>query len=415
LRAKEGFGEGNAGERGFNQIQGNGNCRAYRFREHVSVIEGRDANGQKEGAFGPAGIKLDRKGKKRLGAHRSAKGARLHEIGIAPSMLDGGRGSSQAPWRKNHRGGLANRDLSSISPDALTLAFEALTRETPWENLKVEIEWFPRRQKCQVCGEEFPVADFEMVCPKCGDGRSTCIGGTEAGYCVPGAGGVMREAVEKKVLSENNRLAAALRQRYRDEGILCVNLVSSPGSGKTALLEKTLETFPKDTAVAVLNADLQTDNDARRLARYGFPVRQIVTGGTCHLDARMVDHHLNETGFHGPEVLFIENVGNLVCPSSCDLGEAAKIVLLSVTEGEDRPLKYPGIFHRSALMILTKTDLLAHVEFSAELALENARKIHPEIDTIALSACTGEGLDLWMAWLGALQQKVRHQAAAAIT
>jgi Hydrogenase/urease nickel incorporation, metallochaperone, hypA/CobW/HypB/UreG, nucleotide-binding domain len=150
----------------------------------------------------------------------------------------------------------------------------------------VEIEWCPRRQKCQVCGEEFSVADFEMACPKCGDGPSTCISGTELdiAYLELEA---MREAVEKKVLSE--------------------------------------------------------------------------------------------------------------------------------TEGEDKPLKYPGIFHRSALMILTKIDLLPHVEFSAELALENARKIHPEIDTIALSARTGEGLDLWMAWLGALQQKVQHQAAAAIT
>ena len=225
----------------------------------------------------------------------------------------------------------------------------------------------------------------------------------------------MREAVEKKVLSENDRLAAALRQRYRDEGILCVNLVSSPGSGKTMLLEKTLATFPKDTAMAVSTGDLQTDNDARRLARYGFPVRQIVTGGTCHLDARMVDRHLNEMGFHGPGILFIENVGNLVSPSSYDLGEAAKIVLLSVTEGADKPLKYPGSFHRSALMILTRTDLLAHVDFNAELAPENARKIHPEIDYIALSARTGEGLDLWMAWLGVLQLKVQHQTAAAIT
>jgi hydrogenase nickel incorporation protein HypB len=171
----------------------------------------------------------------------------------------------------------------------------------------------------------------------------------------------VRQAVEKKVLSENDRLAAALRQRYRDEEILCVNLVSSPGSGKTALLEKTLAAFPQDTAMAVLTGDLQTDNDARRLARYGFPVRQIVTGGTCHLDARMVDGHLIGLGFRGPGLLFIENVGSLVCPSSCDLGEAAKIVLL--TEGEDKPLKYPGIFHRSALMILTKTDLLPHVEF----------------------------------------------------
>jgi len=222
----------------------------------------------------------------------------------------------------------------------------------------------------------------------------------------------MREIVEKKVLSENDRLAGELRQRYHEQHILCVNLISSPGSGKTTLLEKTLASLPQSSAVAVLTGDIQTDNDARRLSHYGFPVRQIVTGGTCHLDARMVDRHLNELGFRGPGLLFIENVGNLVCPSSYDLGEAAKIVLLSVTEGEDKPLKYPGIFHRASLMILTKTDLLPHVEFNPDLALENARKIHPEIDYIALSSRTGEGFEKWLSWLNVLQQKVRQQAAA---
>ena len=225
----------------------------------------------------------------------------------------------------------------------------------------------------------------------------------------------MREIVEKKVLSENDRLAAELRQRYRDENILCVNIISSPGSGKTALLEKTLASFPKGTAVAVLVGDLQTDNDARRLAKYGFPVRQIVTGGTCHLDARMVTRHLDELGFHGPGVLFVENVGNLVCPSSYDLGEAAKIVLLSVTEGEDKPLKYPGIFHRASLMILTKTDLLPHVEFDPKLALENARKIHPEIEYIALSSRTRDGFPEWLNWLRGLQQRVQGEVAAMIS
>jgi hydrogenase nickel incorporation protein HypB len=222
----------------------------------------------------------------------------------------------------------------------------------------------------------------------------------------------MREVVEKKVLSENDRLAAELRQRYRDQNILCVNLISSPGSGKTALLEKTLASLPKNNSVAVLTGDIQTDNDARRLAQYGFPVRQIVTGGTCHLDARMIDRHLNELGFRGPGLLLVENVGNLVCPSSYDLGEAAKIVLLSVTEGEDKPLKYPGIFHRASLMILTKTDLLPHVDFKPELALENARKVHPDIEYIALSSRTGENFDKWLDWLKALQQKVQHEAAA---
>lgn len=222
----------------------------------------------------------------------------------------------------------------------------------------------------------------------------------------------MREILEKKVLSENDRLAADLRQRYRDQNILCVNLISSPGSGKTALLEHTLASFSPTQSVAVLTGDIQTDNDARRLARYGFPVRQIVTGGTCHLDARMIDRHLTEMRFRGPGLLLIENVGNLVCPSSYDLGEAAKIVLLSVTEGEDKPLKYPGIFHRASLMILTKTDLLPHVDFSPELALENARRVHPEIDYIALSSRTGDGFDQWLRWLNALQLKVTEPAAA---
>jgi hydrogenase nickel incorporation protein HypB len=221
----------------------------------------------------------------------------------------------------------------------------------------------------------------------------------------------MRETVEKKVLNENDRLAAELRQRYHDEDILCVNFISSPGSGKTALLERTLASFAPSRRVAVLTGDLQTDNDARRLAKAGFPVRQIVTGGTCHLDARMVDRHLNELGFHGPGLLLVENVGNLVCPSSYDLGEAAKIVLLSVTEGEDKPLKYPGIFRRSSLMILTKTDLLPHVDFSPDLAFENARKIHPEMEYIAVSSRTGDGFEKWLAWLDALPQKLQLVAA----
>jgi hydrogenase nickel incorporation protein HypB len=225
----------------------------------------------------------------------------------------------------------------------------------------------------------------------------------------------MREVVEKKVLNENDRLAATLRQRYRDENILCVNIISSPGSGKTALLEKTLASYPKDTRVAVLTGDLQTDNDAKRLERYGFPVRQIVTGGTCHLDARMVERHLDELGFHGPGILFVENVGNLVCPSSYDLGEAAKIVLLSVTEGEDKPLKYPGIFHRASLMLLTKTDLLPHVDFDPKLALENARRVHPGIEYIALSSRTREGFPEWLNWLRGLQEKVQQEAAATVS
>jgi hydrogenase nickel incorporation protein HypB len=222
----------------------------------------------------------------------------------------------------------------------------------------------------------------------------------------------MREAVEKKVLGENDRVASALRLRFRERGILCVNLISSPGSGTTTLLERTLAALPRDSAVAVLTGDIQTDNDAQRLARFGFPVRQITTGGTCHLDARMIERALDALPLAESSLLFVENVGNLVCPASYDLGEAEKIVLLSVAEGEDKPLKYPGIFHRASLMVLTKTDLLPHVEFDAAAAKENARRIHPQIEIIELSCRTGDGFDQWVAWLGAKGRQYRAEIAA---
>jgi hydrogenase nickel incorporation protein HypB len=208
-----------------------------------------------------------------------------------------------------------------------------------------------------------------------------------------------RVPLERKVLSENERIAASLRQRFAERGILALNFISSPGSGKTALLERTLEGFPPGTRVAVLTGDIQTDNDARRLARYGFAVRQIATAGACHLDARMVERALEGWDLGQLDLLLIENVGNLVCPTSYDLGERAKIVLLSVTEGEDKPLKYPGIFYKAELMILNKIDLLPYVPFRAELARENARSIHPEIEILEVSCTTGAGLDAWREWL----------------
>src|SRR5580692_2025025 len=160
-----------------------------------------------------------------------------------------------------------------------------------------------------------------------------------------------RIAVEKKVLNENQILAEQLRERYRQNNVLCLNLISSPGSGKTALLERTLERMDKSSRVAVLTGDIQTENDAKRLARFGFPVKQITTGGTCHLDARMIERALRDWRLEDIGLLLIENVGNLVCPSSYDLGEAAKLVVLSVTEGEDKPLKYPSIFFKSDLFV----------------------------------------------------------------
>lgn len=208
-----------------------------------------------------------------------------------------------------------------------------------------------------------------------------------------------RIPMEGKVLSENDRIAAELRERFREHDIFCVNLISSPGSGKTTLLEKTLAGFPPNERVAVLTGDIQTDNDAQRLARYGFPVRQICTGGACHLDARMIQRSIEGWDLNSLDVLFIENVGNLVCPTSYDLGEHHKIVLLSVTEGEDKPLKYPATFFKADLIVLTKVDLLPYVSFDIDLARENARKIHPEVEIVEVSCTTGQGLDQWRNWL----------------
>lgn len=219
--------------------------------------------------------------------------------------------------------------------------------------------------------------------------------------------------VEKKVLNENQRIAEELRQRYAKAGTLCLNIISSPGSGKTTLLEKTLAGFNQHDKVAVLTGDLQTENDARRLARYGFPVQQIVTGTVCHLDGRMIERALEPWTSNEIDLLFIENVGNLVCPSSYDLGEEAKIVVLSVTEGEDKPLKYPSIFSKAALMIVTKIDLLPYVPFNLEQAKANARQVHPGIEIIELSCQTGQGFDQWQQWLVQRRSAARERFACA--
>jgi hydrogenase nickel incorporation protein HypB len=214
-----------------------------------------------------------------------------------------------------------------------------------------------------------------------------------------------RVQLEKKVLNENDRIAACLRQYFAEKGTVCLNLISSPGSGKTTLLERTLGSFSPHRRIAVLTGDIQTQNDALRLQRFGFPVKQITTGGTCHLTASMVESHLADWRLEAIELLFIENVGNLVCPASYDLGEAAKIVLLSVTEGEDKPLKYPSIFFKAELAVLTKTDLLPYVPFNVRAAEENLRRVHPGIDILKLSSSSGQGIEDWLGWL---EKRIAH-------
>ena len=208
-----------------------------------------------------------------------------------------------------------------------------------------------------------------------------------------------RVPLERKILNENDRVAAELRERFLHNDVLCVNLISSPGSGKTSLLERTLEMFPSTSRLAVLTGDLQTENDAQRLRKFGFPVKQITTGGTCHLDARMIERHIEDWPLDNLDYLLIENVGNLVCPSSYDLGESAKIVVLSVTEGEDKPLKYPAIFYKAELLILNKVDLLPYVPFDIEEAVDNARMVHPGLEVMRVSCLTGHGMNAWFTWL----------------
>jgi hydrogenase nickel incorporation protein HypB len=201
--------------------------------------------------------------------------------------------------------------------------------------------------------------------------------------------------IETDILAKNDRLAAANRALFFREGIFVLNLVSSPGSGKTTLLERTLRDLRETCRFAVIEGDQQTDNDARRIAATGVPVKQVNTGAGCHLDAHMVGHAVEEFDLSGLDALLIENVGNLVCPATFDLGEHHKVVVLSVTEGEDKPLKYPAMFHHADLMLLNKIDLLPHVDFDVEQCKAFARQVNPRIEILEVSAKTGEGLEAW--------------------
>jgi hydrogenase nickel incorporation protein HypB len=211
--------------------------------------------------------------------------------------------------------------------------------------------------------------------------------------------------IERDILSKNDAYAVKNRQALTDRGILALNFVSSPGSGKTTLLCRTIEAIKSKYAVAVIEGDQQTANDAERIRATGAPAIQINTGKGCHLDAQMVGHALDklrsEQKLADDGLLFIENVGNLVCPAAFDLGEAAKVAILSVTEGEDKPLKYPDMFRAARLMLLNKVDLLPYLSFDVDAAIAAARRVNPQIEVIRVSATSGEGLADWLAWLDA--------------
>ena len=205
--------------------------------------------------------------------------------------------------------------------------------------------------------------------------------------------------VKKDILSKNDEVAARTRRSLREKGIFTINLISSPGAGKTTLLVRTIEDLKSRIPMAVIEGDQQTDNDARKIAATGVPVIQVNTQSACHLDAAMVETALEKLGFAGPGLLFIENVGNLVCPASYDLGEDMKVAVVSVTEGEDKPVKYPKAFRVSSAMAISKTDLLPHLDLDMGRLLDYALKVNRSLEVFHLSAKTGDGLSEWYEFL----------------
>lgn len=240
-----------------------------------------------------------------------------------------------------------------------------------------------------------------------GDGHIH-FGHGPAGVHVPGMSQERLVQIEEDILTRNNGYADENRRRLAASGILAVNLVSSPGSGKTTLLVKTIEALKGRVPLAVIEGDQETSNDAERIRATGVPAIQVNTGRGCHLDAHMVGHAMDGLPLARGSILFIENVGNLVCPAGFDLGEAAKIAILSVTEGDDKPLKYPDAFAAAGLMILSKTDLLPHVDFDVARCICHARAINPAIEVLQASARNGEGMQAWIDWLLHAREHARN-------
>jgi hydrogenase nickel incorporation protein HypB len=227
------------------------------------------------------------------------------------------------------------------------------------------------------------------------------FGAGPAGTHAPGVSQARMVKIERDILAKNSGYAEENRRYFSRHGIFAINLVSSPGSGKTTLLVKSIVALNGARPLAVIEGDQQTENDAARIRAVGAEALQINTGKGCHLDAHMIGQAMKQLDLKDDSLLLIENVGNLVCPAGFDLGEAHKVVIFSVTEGEDKPLKYSDMFRAADLMLLNKCDLLPHLDFDAELAVENARRVNPNIQVIRVSSTSGEGMTEWIEWIKA--------------
>ena len=251
--------------------------------------------------------------------------------------------------------------------------------------------------------------------PSEADDGAVHFGHGPAGAHAPGMSQARMVSIERDILARNDDFAADNRSWLAGRGILALNLVSSPGSGKTSLLVRTiaaLQAMPQAVPVSVVEGDQQTSFDAERIRATGAPALQINTGKGCHLDAQMVGRALTRLAPPEGSVLLVENVGNLVCPAAFDLGEAAKVVVLSVTEGEDKPLKYPDMFAAASLMLINKIDLLPHLSFDMDKTIDFALRVNPRLQVIPLSATSGEGFDAWLAWLLARREEARAGVSA---
>jgi hydrogenase nickel incorporation protein HypB len=212
--------------------------------------------------------------------------------------------------------------------------------------------------------------------------------------------------IERKVLEKNDEIASKNRELFKKNKIFTANLVSSPGSGKTSVVEKTLEHFKGKLKISVIEGDVQTSLDAQRVSKYNVPVVQIVTNGSCHLEAKLVQDALQNLELNDTDLLFIENVGNLVCPAAYDLGENMKVVIASTTEGDDKPLKYPRMFMNASVLLINKIDLIPYIDCNTEELRKNALQINPKLEIFELSCTTGAGIDKWCSWLeGKVQRK----------
>ena len=329
----------------------------------------------------------------------------MHELSIAMSIVE------MAEEESDKRAGarvtavhLKLGALSGVVKQALLSSYDLACEGTALQGSRLLVEEIPVRARCPNCRAERAVDAVNwFVCPDCGAAASELLQGRELEVTaleirIESNRRVWSKCV-KTFLKKNDLAARALRERFRQAGVFVVSLVSSPGSGKTAFLEKTLTMLRPDRRVAALVGDLETENDAMRLARSGAPVKQIVTGTVCHLEAAMIENAIEPWDLNNLDFLFIENVGNLVCPSSYDLGENMRLVLLSVTEGEDKPLKYPTIFNTADVAAITKMDLAAAVEFDCACVEANIQKVRPGMRVFKVSTKTGLGIASWLDFL----------------